>query len=672
MSTYSLSTRSVSLTVTAAENGLLLSRLTAAGDGWDFMPQPSPLPLPRAVLTAQGEYAPQWRLDSVTGDGAAVTARYTDAAGLSAVWRLSADTEKEGPVVAALTLENRTGETLTVRYRDMVSARFAFAVDDEARLYNFTRSKLFGFSRFPGEPLAETGVLEHWFAHNTAFSHNVCNEYANDIPTNYPMLPFEVIRSAAGRGVYIGHEFAFGRFMDLCEDDPRQITHETYLWDAGRLTVPDGEPLAFPAAYLGAFVGDLDTAGNQFKRWFWHKLPRSVRENPAEPLTQVDLPQREDELREFLTLFPLKQMGFEIGKIDISWLDGTCPLIENWPDSDMEKITHWNPDPLKWPHGMTAGRILAENGLRFSLWMSDTYRRVHIGTKEGREEEKQALLSRSLDYGFDTWRSDFELENEPFDYRNHEGLLEILDYMIANRPNFRYEHCAGAAALKDFSTLQRINVFTSEDGTTALRHRRTFYTNSYMIPPVQIKADIVPQCKMPPDDSAGVTEFFRNTPYIRYALRSGFLGAIQSSMPMEMYLGLGPIDRARRETLPYYLELVRHLALYRERMRPILRQGDVYHVLPMANGVDWDGFFFYNPAIARGALLVFKPSVRAEGGDNRRIALPGLEPDGMFTCTFEDRTEQTVTALGSELNEGLWVRGLSGDHASEIVWVDRI
>ena len=201
MSTYPLSTRSVSLTVTAAENGLLLSRLIAAGDGWDFMPQPSPLPLPRAVLTAQGEYTPQWRLDSVTGDSAAVTARYTDDAGLSAVWRLTADAEKEGPIILALTLENRTGKALTVRYRDMVSARFALAVDDEARLYNFTRSKLFGFSRFPGEPLAETGVLEHWFAHNTAFSHNVCNEYANNIPTNYPMLPFEVIRSVTGRGV---------------------------------------------------------------------------------------------------------------------------------------------------------------------------------------------------------------------------------------------------------------------------------------------------------------------------------------------------------------------------------------------------------------------------------------------------------------------------------------
>eukprot|EP01052_Picozoa_sp_SAG31_P039271 SAG31_NODE_5412_length_2551_cov_1.276509_2_plen_126_part_00 len=37
-----------------------------------------------------------------------------------------------------------------------------------------------------------------------------------------------------------------------------------------------------------------------------------------------------------------------------------------------------------------------------------------------------------------------------------------------------------------------------------------------------------------------------------------------------------------------------HLALYKTKQRPILRGGEMYHILPMADGVNWDGFQFFN------------------------------------------------------------------------------
>jgi hypothetical protein len=52
------------------------------------------------------------------------------------------------------------------------------------------------------------------------------------------------------------------------------------------------------------------------------------------------------------------------------------------------------------------------------------------------------------------------------------------------------------------------------------------------------------------------------------------------------------------------------------------------------------------------------------------IKLKGLWPDETYAVLFQDRREQNALMTGKQLmDDGLTVRGMTGDYASEIVWI---
>jgi hypothetical protein len=114
-----------------------------------------------------------------------------------------------------------------------------------------------------------------------------------------------------------------------------------------------------------------------------------------------------------------------------------------------------------------------------------------------------------------------------------------------------------------------------------------------------------------------------------------------------------------------------HIALYKTRQRPILRGADVYHILPMADGVNWDGLEYFNTAINKGSVFLFKPSTKATDGDSKVIKLKGLDRDAHYTLTFQDRTNLNCVMSGQRLMDiGISVTAMTGDNASEIIWLN--
>ena len=109
--------------------------------------------------------------------------------------------------------------------------------------------------------------------------------------------------------------------------------------------------------------------------------------------------------------------------------------------------------------------------------------------------------------------------------------------------------------------------------------------------------------------------------------------------------------------------------LYQTKQRAILRGGDVYHILPFPDGVNWDGMQFFNTDINKGSVLLFKPSESAP--DSKVIKLKGLDRKATYTLTFQDRKEQNAKKTGAELmDKGIEVKGMSGNFASEIIWIN--
>ena len=109
--------------------------------------------------------------------------------------------------------------------------------------------------------------------------------------------------------------------------------------------------------------------------------------------------------------------------------------------------------------------------------------------------------------------------------------------------------------------------------------------------------------------------------------------------------------------------------LYQTKQRAILRGGDVYHILPFPDAVNWDGMQYFNPDLNKGSVLLFKPAGSAP--DEKVIKLKGLDRKATYTLTFQDRKEQSTRMTGAELmNKGVVVKGMSGNFATEIIWIN--
>ena len=108
--------------------------------------------------------------------------------------------------------------------------------------------------------------------------------------------------------------------------------------------------------------------------------------------------------------------------------------------------------------------------------------------------------------------------------------------------------------------------------------------------------------------------------------------------------------------------------IYCERIRPIARNGDLYHVLPRPDFVNWDGVEYFDPAAGKGVLFLFKPS--PSGRVHKTVRLKGLKPDAFYRLSFEDRKEQNTVISGEILvREGLTIT-IRENSGSEIVWID--
>ena len=297
----------------------------------------------------------------------------------------------------------------------------------------------------------------------------------------------------------------------------------------------------------------------------------------------------------------------------------------------------WMFHPNVWPNGFDFAAKAHKAGLKASLYMGGTYHDCDLTKIAGRDTELAAVLTRYDQGWFDVWRTDLYTapkEPMPQTYEGVTNFLYIQDHLIKNRPGYRYENCCNGGKYKGFAICRRMTFCTMNDmSEDANLTRSTYYSNSYAINPVQLKSDHGP----------ATTAF---------DLRTDMLGAILT----------WAVDNA------VYRQ---HISLYKTRQRPILRGADVYHILPMADGVNWDGLEYFNAGIQKGSVFLFKPSAKAVDGDSKVVKLKGLERNARYTLTFQDRTNLNCAMTGAQLMvTGIAVTGMTGDRASEIIWID--
>lgn len=548
-----------------------------------------------------------------------------------------------GPLYHYSEIINNTGKTLEFNSSDLVIADTNFTAPSNLTLYRFNRSRY--NNGFDGS--FTTGVFKDSVGTNGFFKTQTENSWL----LSSGMLPFTVMQGS-GEGLYMGYEWSYGESILRTQSDSKKFKLSASLGISDDvITRENGETLLIPAVFFGAYSGDVDEGSNQMKEWFYnHLMTASLRENANEPNIELHLPLfAESDLKGYLYDCDLEDWGVELTKMDYWW---TVPSNSGF-DAYLEQ--RWNPDSSKWPNGMTYGKLVKASypSVKTSLYMADTYQGVDIGTKEGRQAQLNALKERLSNWEIDYWRSDFDLL-KPNNYQNHEGLMYILDELTEWDEDFRYEHCSAGGSLKDFSTLRRMTFMTMEDSGGALNHRMAFYSNSYMINPVQLKFD------MGFDWTSSEDSNYINSnqeEWYTYNVRTAMMGAM---MVQNVSLRLNSQELAA---------LKEGWALYKEKQRPILKGAEVYHILPMPTGNTLDGMMFYNDDINEGSVFIFRDK---SGETSKQIKLKGLDENATYKLTFEDRTNLNCEKSGKELMEtGVNVSGLTSVYDSEIIWIEK-
>jgi alpha-galactosidase len=328
-------------------------------------------------------------------------------------------------------------------------------------------------------------------------------------------------------------------------------------------------------------------------------------------------------------------LGFEEVMLDVGWWKGGTSAPE--PEAD----------PVDWPSGMAkAAEHAHKAGMRFGLYWN---KGEEMASPQGRDRRAAHIKRLYNEHHADLWRSDNTAGPVMgASYASVLGFYAMLDQLYREIPNFEWENCSSGGRIKDFGAMKRaVKVFMS-DGNKETMVRQEFYDGSYMYPPSQLMGCVgyvAPQ---------GATA-------LKFAFRSASLGAPEWFLDAPNGGNGGP-----KWTDEDKAAVTAAVATYKAKIRPLVRNADLYHILPRPDGRNWDGIQYHDTATGKGVAFLFKPGPVS---DTITLKLRGVEAGKRYRVSFEDGSNPVVEKTGEELVQGLPVT-LKGAPVSELVWIE--
>jgi hypothetical protein len=446
-----------------------------------------------------------------------------------------------------------------------------------------------------------------------------------------------------------------------------------------RTRLAPGETFEAPAVFLGCYRGDVDDGANRLRRWVDANLRPTTRETRWPFLigssghdVQIDGRQARKQIAE------VSALGLEAFLLDARWF---------------REVGDWRLDPEKFPDGLAA---LADDaraqGVKFGLeadwtqggnrnsaagtdlvlsvfdsgqqfWFPRRYppdwkpgaftgATVCLGEQKAEEWGLKALRRLLHDHRLDLLAQDGPLLVENCDQETHRhtdaptdvtyqaarGLYRIQDALREPNPGLLL---VNGGSLLDYGLVRRTHALRLTEARSPLAVRRAFYDASYAFPPALCAGSIT----IPPDS---------DLPRFLYALRSGLLG--QCILPGDFTQWNGEQRNAAR----------RQFAIYKTWLRPLITNGDLYHLTERPDGVRWDGIEYADPKTGKAALFAFHGTTPQA---SYTFHLRGLDPASLYQVTFEDGTDPPLARTGEDLmKNGVTVR-LAERESSELVYL---
>lgn len=628
---------------------LYVYELGSPAADWNWTTAPAAFPLLGRVDVDGQQRAVRWVYQEGTvdsSDGVRLTIRFScqePALELRSVWHARPG---RGPVRHCMYLKNSTAASITIYEQETFDLHVrgpqgdthVCYLSDDATIPDATgvyRDRLSGDYR---KTLTITSVNQDW-------------------------VPYVVVDGNGKCGVYAGWEWSNGRVAIAGDGTANGVRVQMGNGDSFRTDVAAGETFEVPPGFLGAYAGDLDDAGNSVRRYlFQHNMPELIRKDATFPKVEWNAfaptgkgqgSWEPTETKYYPFIDDIAPLGFEEVVIDIGWWS-------SYGDPG-HIVTHAG----NWPRGMAAAAKYAhDRGIRFGLYDNEPEMFTSASGKQERIADISFLLT---DLHADFYRSDATAApviqgSAGVDHRAHyaedvqywatKGFYEVLDGLYAKFPTFLWEDCAGGGAIKDFGVSRRAAKIQNQDRYYPIDARRSFYDSSYCFPPMQLAALDGSWAEWQASGSV-------------YEFRSSSMGAAYWHPDAPNGGNGGPVWSERQKA-----DIRRAVTTYKERLRPLIRNADLYHIFPRPDGMHWDGIEYFDPQAKRGVVYLFKPA-EENGNEVSKVKLRGLRDAARYRVTFEDHSNGDCEKSGNELAAGIDVR-LCGGLVSELMFFEEI
>jgi alpha-galactosidase len=582
-----------------------------------------------------------------------------------------------GPVEHSVLIENLSGDEYWLPVPDTLT--LSLTTPNGANLRQLYMEKGAGGPSSIGTHLLPISAGYSWIGRSSTFAHPVLDEQREIIPYT------AVFRSSPGSsGWFAGIEFSGRTRIDLRRSSASLSAHfglDPSPAPAVTRLSPNGSFLA-PTVFLGAFSGGPDGAGNQLRPWVRSVLgSQRTSSDPQYPLVVnnswgVGMDINESAARAMIA--DSSALGFEMFHLDAGWFRG---------------VGDWYPSPAKFPHGLAA---LADDahahGERFGLWTDWTQAALDTapGALNLRDPQVRGWLvadvpptwkpqdfkGQTIDLGapaaarYASREVDRIVTSDKLDMLEHDGYLvaqgctrtdhphappdphslaidhydgedivlssnstdvsyhavrayyNIYEQLRRDHPGLLFEICNDGGRMVDFGSAAHGDYFSISDSYDPLSNRRAFYDASYVLPPAMLEAYV---------DK-------RPTPTIAsflYELRSGMMG------------WLSVMQNTNDWTPEQHAAARDAIALYKTRLRPLIRDAQLFHISPRPDGIHWDGIEYYAPAQRQGVVFAFRGS--APNAPIHRYILSGIDAAAACHLHFQDDSSPDATASGRDL-----------------------
>ena len=460
---------------------------------------------------------------------------------------------------------------------------------------------------------------------------------------------------------------------------------------------------ATPVVFIGGFTNGADGLGNGLRPWIRKVLtnPRTWQQ-PTYPLlvnNSWGSGMQVDETTALRMLDDSAELGLEMFHVDAGWFRG---------------VGDYYPSPVKFPHGLAfISEEAHRRGLKFGLWTDwaqagdntgagalnvhdpkirdwlvadvppdwtrpDPFigRTIDLGQPAAQRYARHEVNRIVTDYHLDMLEHDGYLVARNCSRVDHQhavaqppqmstvqgsGILmsdasnstdvsyhavhayyDIYGQIRRLHPNLLFEICNDGGRMVDFGSAAHGDYFSITDAYDPLSNRQAFYDASHLLPPAMLE-DYVEKWPTPRLEN------------FHFMLRSGMMGWLTVMQDTSAWT---PEQHAAARA---------DFALYKQQLRPLIRDADLYHVSQRPDGIHWDGIEYFDAKRGRGVLYAFRGTSADE--PQHSFLLQGLRPGRHYRLQFTDHPKGNSTVTGRALmSKGIPV-SLPVAQSSELVFL---